>query len=154
MLEEKLNELKMQTTLSTLWLAALFNLIFRDIHEFIRPGFIEAVTAKTAAGEGWTQIEFLGFAVLLNVPIMMMLLSRVLPQRPNRRANLVGAPLATILFSIGTLVDFIDLDNLFHVGIAITLFAIIFRLAWRWEVPTRQVPVPTTSAVTSAGFHP
>ena len=92
MIEAKLNELKMQTTLSTLWLAALFNIIFRDIHEFIRPGFIEAVMAKTAAGEGPTQMAFLGFAIILNVPIMMMLLSRVLPQRANRRANLIGAP--------------------------------------------------------------
>ena len=150
MLEANLNELKMQTTLSTLWLAALFNLIFRDIHEVARPGFIEAVMARTAAGEGATDVQFLGFAVLLNVPIMMMLLSRVLPHRANRRANLIGAPLATILFIIGTLVDYIDLDNLFHAGIAIFTFVIIFRLAWRWKIPTKQA----SKLATSAGFRP
>lgn len=27
--------------LSTLWIFILFNMIFRDLHEFARPGFLE-----------------------------------------------------------------------------------------------------------------
>jgi hypothetical protein len=40
----------MKAMLSTLWMFYLFNVIFRDIHEFIEPGFIEQVMTGTIDG--------------------------------------------------------------------------------------------------------
>ena len=33
--------------LSSLWIFVLFNMLFRDIHEFLRPGAIEEFMART-----------------------------------------------------------------------------------------------------------
>lgn len=40
-INQKLSTLEMKTRLSTLWIFTLLNVIFRDIHEFVRPGFLE-----------------------------------------------------------------------------------------------------------------
>lgn len=34
-------EIDTKALLSTFWIFILFNIIFRDIHEFVKPGFIE-----------------------------------------------------------------------------------------------------------------
>lgn len=145
--EIRLDELKMQTTLSTLWLVILLNVIFRDIHEFIRPGYLEEVMARTASGAGLPEVAFLGFAVVLEIPIMMVLLARVLPKHTNSWVNLIAAPFMIIFVFSGVFIDRpADLDDLFHAGVEILLVGFIFWLAWRWQGAARQAPKLETSA--------
>lgn len=90
--QTRLELFTMQATLSTLWLVTLLHVIFRDIHEFLRPGFLEEVMAKTASGAGLAETAFSGFVIALEIPVMMVLLARVLPRRSNRWLNLLAAP--------------------------------------------------------------
>ncbi|MEL6491678.1 MAG: DUF6326 family protein [Cyanobacteria bacterium J06621_3] len=119
--------------LSTLWMFFLFNLIFRDIHEFVEPGFIKEIMTGTSNGNPITEQMLLLGGVMIEVPIAMVLLSRLLPYRANRWANIIVAVLygALIIF-FGTT----DLDDTFHMVMEITALLVIVWLAWRWRNPS------------------
>jgi hypothetical protein len=118
--------------LSTLWIFALFNVIFRDIHEIFRPGFLEEVMAGSLNGLQMTEGSLLLAAILLEIPIAMLLLSWVLKYRVNRWANIVTGA-ATIAFVIGNGVT--DLDDIFFVTMIIVALFLIVWYAWKWPNP-------------------
>jgi len=121
-----------KTLLSTLWIFALFNVIFRDIHEIFRPGFLEEVMAGSINGLQMTEGSLLLAAILLEIPIAMLLLSWVLKYRVNRWANIVTGA-ATIAFVIGNGVT--DLDDIFFVTMIIVALFLIVWYAWKWPNP-------------------
>ena len=87
------------TRLSTLWVVVMFNMAFADILTFIRPGALQDLWA----GEAGVQVTpglLLGFAILLEIPIAMIYLSRVLKPVVARWANTAAAAVTT-LFVIG-----------------------------------------------------
>ena len=83
--------LSMRTRLSTLWVFIMFNMVFADILSFMYPGFLSEVMAGHAGGVQITPAFLLVAAVLTEVPIAMIVLSRVLNHRANRWAN-IAAP--------------------------------------------------------------
>jgi hypothetical protein len=85
--------------LSTLWIFVLFNMVFADIVGFMNPGALEGIITG-AVGIEITQELLLVFSVLLEIPIAMIFLSRILKYRINRWANIVACVI-TILFVIG-----------------------------------------------------
>lgn len=123
----------MKAKLSTLWTFYLFNTIFRDIHEFVEPGFIQQIMTGTFNGTQITEQLLLWGGFVAEVPIAMVLLSRLLPYGANRWANIVAAVIC-IAFEIlnGTT----DLDDTFHMFIEIAALSFIIWLAWRWPNPS------------------
>ena len=137
-LQKQMLTMAMQAKLSTLWMFYLFNTIFRDIHEFIEPGFIEQVMTGTFNGIQITEPLLLFGGFVAEVPISMVLLSRLLPYGTNRWANIIAAVI-TLSFEIrnGTT----DLDDTFHMAIEIAALLFIIWSAWRWRHPA---PYPTS----------
>lgn len=129
--------------LSTLWIFLLLNLIFRDIHEFLRPGFLHEAMTGTLNGTELTDELFLVAGILLEVPIAMVLLSRVLPIRPNRWANISAAIIALGIVVGGSPQDMDDM--FFAVVEAITLGAVVL-VAWTWRTPLDPVTAPQPAA--------
>ena len=117
---------------STLWMFYLFNVIFRDIHEFIEPGFIEQVMTGAFNGIQITEPLLLFGGFVVEVPIAMVLLSRFLPYGANRWANIIAA-LITLAFEINN--GTTDLDDTFHMVIEIAALSFIIWSAWRWRNP-------------------
>ncbi|MDP3274802.1 MAG: DUF6326 family protein [Deltaproteobacteria bacterium] len=71
--------MKIQQKISSLWIVVMFNIAFADIVSFIMPGALAALAALAAGAPGTptiTQPMLLGFALLLEVPIAMIFLSR------------------------------------------------------------------------------
>lgn len=124
--------LAMKANLSTLWMFYLFNTIFRDIHEFIEPGFIEQVMTGTFNGMQITENLLLFGGFVASVPISMVLLSRLLPYGANRWANIVAA-LITLAFEINN--GTTDLDDTLHMILKIAALLFIMWSAWRWRNP-------------------
>ena len=124
--------LEMKATLSTLWMFYLFNTIFRDIHEFIEPGFIEQVMTGTFNGIQITENLLLFGGFVASVPISMVLFSRLLPYGANRWANIVAA-LVTLAFEINN--GTTDLDDTFHMVMEMAALSFIIWSAWRWRNP-------------------
>ena len=111
--------------LSTLWVFMLLNYLYCDV----MAGFDPAVPRNMS------QEALLAFSLLMEVPIAMVLLSRVLSYRPNRWANVAAAAfLAVVQVStlfIGTLTPYYA----FFSAIEIACLLVIAWAAWRWERP-------------------
>ncbi len=89
----------MRTRISTLWVVVMLNMIYADILSFITPGELQALWAGEA-GVQVTPMLLMVFAVLIEVPIAMIFLSRILKGGANRWANTVAAVItaAYVLF--------------------------------------------------------
>ena len=118
--------------LSTLWIFVMFNMVFADILGFLLPGFLEILETGYADGVQITQGILLVFAILLEIPIAMIVLSRVLKYRVNRWANIIAAVI-TIAFVIGG--GSTDLHYIFFAAIETACMLLIVWYAWKWPNP-------------------
>jgi Sec-independent protein secretion pathway component TatC len=114
--------------LSTLWIFVLFNMVFADVVGFMNPGALEDIMTGTVGLE-ITQELLLVFSLLLEIPIAMVFLSRVLKYRANRWANIVASAI-TILFVIGGGSTY--LSYIFFATIEVMCMLIIIWYAWTW----------------------
>jgi hypothetical protein len=115
----------MKVKLSTLWILVMFSMIFADILSFMVPGSLEEIGSMQI-----TQELLLVFAVLLEIPIMMIFLSRYLKHRLNRWANIIAAVI-TILFVIVGGSPY--LHYFFFAAIEIVCMLLIIWNAWKWS---------------------
>jgi len=88
--------------LSMLWIFVMFNMIYGDILTFMVPEFLEGIMAGYAGGgEQITQGGLLVGAIIAEIPIAMVLLSRVLKYRANRWANIIAGAIKIVLVWAG-----------------------------------------------------
>lgn len=129
----KLEGTDRRAILSSLWIFVLFNYVYADLAMM---NFSPAAYAKAAAGMGSGAI--LIAAVLMELPIAMVLLSRILPYGANRWANvLVGAESTAwvgLTLSGGAVPAFYLLFA--AIEMACTLFIVWY--AWTWPMPSQQ----------------
>ena len=116
--------------LSTLWIFILFNIIFRDLHDLVRPGLLEEMMTGIVNGTQVTDELLLVGGIMIEIPISMVLLSRVLKYRLNRWANIITAAI-NIAFIISTGAK--DLDDIFFATIEIVALLLIIWYAWNWR---------------------
>ena len=115
--------------ISTLWIVVMFNMVFADILSFITPGVLAEMMTGYAGDMQITQGMLLGFAILLEIPIMMIFLSRSLSYTANRWANIL-APIITILFVVGG--GSAHLHYLFFAAVEVICMLFIMWTAWKW----------------------
>ncbi len=122
---------KMKTTemLSTLWIVVMFTMIFADILTFITPGVMKEIVEGTAEVIP-TPLLLLIFAFLLEIPIAMIFLSRVLKYRINRILN-IAASVITILFVIGGGSPYLHYYFFASVEVICMIVIIIISIRWR-----------------------
>ncbi|MGZ6267031.1 MAG: DUF6326 family protein [Candidatus Limnocylindrales bacterium] len=120
--------------LSTLWVFMLLNYLYCDVLSLTDPANLRDVLAGHAAG-GSVQItpEFLlASAVLMEIPMVMILLSRVLGHEAARWANVVAAAFMALVqvgsLGVGTPTSY----YLFFSAIEVGTLALIAVLALRW----------------------
>lgn len=113
----------MRARLSTLWVFIMINMLAADIFSFMLP------TSANDAPIQVTQVMMLAFAVVIEIPIMMIFLARILSYRWNRLANIV-ASVITILFVIvgGSM----TLHYLFFAAIEVVTMLMMILYAWKW----------------------
>jgi hypothetical protein len=119
-----------QLKLSTLWIVVMFNMVFADILTFITPGALKEIMTGYADGLQITQGILLVFAVLIEIPIAMIFLSRVLNYKANRPANIIAAVI-TILFVVGG--GSAHWHYLFFATVEVVCMLLIIRYAWQWS---------------------
>jgi hypothetical protein len=130
--DKKTSEMEdMKAKLQALWIFIMFNMIFADIFSFMYPGFLRQVVAGGAVeGIQITPLFLLVAAVVTEIPIAMVFLSRLLKYQANRWINIVGG-LVTILWVIGggsTILHYI-----FFASIEVVCSLVIIWLAWSWR---------------------
>ena len=115
-----------QLLLASLWIFFLFNMLARDMHQFLNPVFLDELMTKNIAEE-----FVLVFGIILEIPILMIPLSLTLSDRHNKWANCIASGIVVlgILYSLSTA----DLDDIFfalmELGAVATILKIAFKLS-------------------------
>ena len=124
--------------LSTLWIVVMFNMLTADILSLYIPGAADEL-AKTA-GETPIALLMLGGAIMMEIAIVMILLSRVLTYRVNRWLNIITG-ITTIAFVVGGGSSYPH--YIFIAAVEVVCLLLIIWFAWRWPNPEKS----TTPAV-------
>ena len=122
------SRIRPQILLSTLWIFVLLNMIFRDLHQLGHPGFIEEMISGVVNGVKITDELMLLGGFLAEIPILMVLLSRILKDSVNRWANII-ASIITLLGLMSALPS-ADMDDIFFMVIEVVALIVIIRIAW------------------------
>jgi hypothetical protein len=115
------------TRISTLWIVVMLTMIYADILSFITPGELQALW-EGRAGVHLTPGLLLAFAILVEVPIVMIFLSRILQPTANRWANTVAVAITTAYVLGGN--SFYLLHYVFFAAVEFACMAMIVWLAW------------------------
>ena len=113
--------------LSTLWIVVMINMLKADILSLYIPGAADEV-AKTA-GETPIAILMLGGAIMMEISIVMIILSRVLKFRVNRWANIITS-IITIGFIWGGASS--EPHYLFIGTVETICLLLVLWNAWKW----------------------
>jgi len=127
------------TRLSTLWVVVMFNMVYADILSFITPGELQALWA----GEAGVQVTpglLMGSAILVEIPIAMIFLSRILKRGANRWANTVAAVITTA-YVLGGGSLYLP-HYVFFVTVEIACMALIVWSVWSRRSSETAAPRP------------
>lgn len=118
--------MKMKTKLSTLWIVVMLNMIFADILGFM----VEFVDGGTIPDLQNVEMLMLVAAVVTQIPIWMVFLSRHLKHKSNRIANILAAA-----FTIFYVVAGAELapHYLFIALVEVLVLLYIIHSAWGWK---------------------
>lgn len=122
------NKIDRRVLLCTLWIVVMINMLKADILSLYIPGSMEA-TIQTA-GDTPITILMLGGAVMMEIAIVMIVLSRVLSRKYNRWTN-IAASIITILFVIGGSASYPH--YIFIAVVEVICLLLIVWFAWKWK---------------------
>jgi hypothetical protein len=136
---ERTAGMPMQAKLSLLWIFIMFNMVFADILSFMYPGALREVLTGYAGSIHVTPGFLLAAAVATEIPIAMIVLSRVLKHGANRWANIV-AGVITIAYVVGG-GSLNQIHYLFFAAMQVACALLIVWSAWTWRSPvTSTIP--------------
>ncbi|NUT06617.1 MAG: hypothetical protein HOV76_24385 [Hamadaea sp.] len=144
-----------QAKLAAAWTSFMFLYIYVDYLALYKPGFVDDLLAGIVH-EFDLGPTFVAVALtLVAIPILMILLSAILPARLNRTVNLVVATLyipVSVFNAVGEPWSYSYFYGL-SIGLEVLLLAFILRSAWNWP---RRTASPTTPAASRDGepLHP
>jgi hypothetical protein len=110
--------------LSTLWIFVMFNMVFADIVGLLNPGALENMMAMKPS-----QGLLLAFSILLEIPIAMIVLARLLKYRTNRWANIIASAITIFYVVVG---GNTSLSYIFFATIEVACLLLIIWYAWKW----------------------
>ena len=119
--------------LSILWLFATVNYMFCDIFTLFHSESLKQLMSGEMGGMIISQTFLLGFAILMEIVMVMIVLSRFLPYKANRTLNIIIGLLMTLVQG-STL---FTADNTLHyiffsiIEISTTIFIVYY--AWNWK---------------------
>lgn len=135
--EEK--KMDMKSKLSTLWIFAALNYLYCDVVSLMDPELLPLFLRGNVNGLELTPGFLLGAGVLVEIPIAMVLLARVLPYRANRWANIAAGTVMTVVQSATLFVGAPAPYYLFFSVIEIATTLLVVWFAWNWREPVAQV---------------
>lgn len=125
----------MKVKLSTLWVFAMFNYLYADVASLMDPRNLREIMTGHVGPIEITPGFLLGAAILMETAIAMVLLSRVLPYRANRWANMIigAVHTAAVILSLVVGGTMPSLYYMFFATIEIGCTLLIIWYAWRWK---------------------
>ena len=116
--------------LSTLWIVVMINMLKADILSLYIPGALDEV-AKTSVSTGTSILQLmLGGAIMMEISIVMIILSRALKYGLNRWVNIITS-IITIVFVVGAGVSYPH--YIFIAAVEVFCLLLIIWNAWKWR---------------------
>ncbi|MFC1640728.1 DUF6326 family protein [Patescibacteria group bacterium] len=134
MLEKISEKLEIRMKLSTLWIVIMFNMLFADVLTLFIPESLNEIVSGTTAVEITPEL-MLVMALIIEIPILMIFLSRFLKRKINRWLNIVAAVI-TIAFVAGggSLVP----HYIFFAAIEVICALAIIWSSWKWAEESNE----------------
>lgn len=120
--------------LSTLWIFVTVNYIFCDVVTLMNPQDLKNILSGTVGAIQMNEKFLLGAAIMMEIPFVMILLSRLLIYKINRWTNIIAALIMTVIqissFFVGTESTLhYRFFSIIEIGCAI----FIVWYAWTWN---------------------
>jgi hypothetical protein len=141
-IEKNVENENRKIVLQAVWIFAMLNYIYCDIIGFMDVEMIKKILSGELMSFPTTQGFWLGMSILMEIPIAMVLLSRVLKFRANRLANIITGVIMTVVqISSNFAGTPPTLHYIFYsiIEIASTLFIVWY--AWNWSNSVGKAPV-------------
>lgn len=117
--------------LSTLWIFLTLNFIFCDVFSLHYHKDLQNLLAGKVGDTEITQAFLLVFAMVMEIPILMIILSRTLKPAVNKVFNIVAASLLIVIQTTTLLWGENTLHYQFFSVIEITTCIVIVAIAWQ-----------------------
>jgi hypothetical protein len=114
-------------TLSIIWIAVMLTYLLGDVIRI----FSGDVTLGEIQGTKFTQGMGLGIAALMVIPILMVVLSLILPHNVNRWANIILAAF-WFLFNLVGLPGYQGHYDKFLLAVSMVFNLVTIGVAWKW----------------------
>jgi hypothetical protein len=137
--KEEEMKLDMKSKLSTLWIFVALNYLYCDVVSLMDPELLPLYLRGNVNGLELTPAFLLGAGILVEIFIAMVLLSRVLPYRTNRWANIAAGTIMTAVQSATLFVGVPAPYYLFFSVFEIATTVLIVWFAWNWPESVAQV---------------
>lgn len=131
------NKIQYESLLSTLWIFILLNMLFRDIHQLGKKSFIEEIMTGMVNGIKITDELMLLGGFIVEIPLLMVLLSRILNHKTNKWANIITGIITIVVYA--TSIPSADMDDVFHMVIEVVVILVIIRIAWRLPIKSNSL---------------
>ena len=123
-IDMKDRKVKPQLLLSSLWIFILFNMLLRDMHQFLNPQFMDQLMIQNVP-----EHLVLIFGFILEIPILMIPLSLILKDKTNTWANVFASCIT--LIGIAYSLTMADMDDTFFAIIELIAIGFILRTAFQ-----------------------
>ncbi len=114
--------------LSATWVVVTLIYLYGDVLRI----YFSGDKAKVLAGMNLNQFVWMGIAVLMLMPILMVFLTLVLPQPASRWANIIVAAFF-LLFNLVGLPTYPPLFDKFLLAVSLVFNVVTVWYAWNWK---------------------
>jgi len=132
--------------LSTLWVFFIVNIIYADIVSLMEVTYTgyDVTTAENfeLVKSILSPAMLLLIAIILELGMIMIVLSRVLRHAVNRWANIIVAIIQALVLTASLFVGSPDMYYIFFATVELTTLLFIVWYAWTWPKPTAAQTAP------------
>lgn len=121
--------------LSTLWIFVTLNYLYCDLIGLMDSNLLKQYITGTVEGMEINESFLLVAAILMEIPIAMVLLSRTLSYKYNRYANIIAGSIKSFVMIATLFVGIPTIYYIFFAGIEILTTLFIVWYAWSWINP-------------------
>ena len=108
------------------------NYIFCDVFTLFHSESLKQLMTGEMGGMEINQSFLLSFSILMEMPMVMIVLSRILPYKSNRLANIIVALIMTLVQAATLFTDDNTLHYIFFSIIEVSTTSFILYSAWNW----------------------
>ena len=117
---------------STLWIFVTVNYIFCDVFTLFHSESLKQLMTGEMGGMEINQSFLLSFSILMEMPMVMIVLSRILSYKSNRLANIIVALIMTIVQAATLFTADNTMHYIFFSIVEVGTTSFILYSAWNW----------------------